>query len=328
MASINAADHHFLWLAENLPREAALDLLLTVAIPCNVIDDHKFIYPFYTWKFLEWIDWEHFQVLNRGPVRYVSQPVRAPAIQEHLELIEKYQLLSKPLRETTGEDETEAIAQVRDALDSCAFPDIPETTAQALTEGLSLEGTGEALSIAASDLFLRADTSNPFDVHMNTGANVRRHLLRINGVSQKNKILALLLWNSGPEIRPMLISSEPHVHPDAVAAIPRLSQQGLLDAIQDAIATNDVEGAMARAEKYEELDYDPQALIAMLGDIACQDNITEMHAIKHHQATFEEFHTTRPPFRFRHLVAAVKAAAISYGKAQEVYVEAKQLLNV
>ena len=126
----------------------------------------------------------------------------------------------------------------------------------------------------------------------------------------------------------MLISSEPHVHPDAVAAIPRLSQQGLLDAIQDAIAANDVEGAMARAEKYEELDYDPQALIVMLGDIACQDNITEMHALKHHQATFEEFHTTRPPFRFRHLVAAVKAAAISYGKAQEVYVEAKQLLNV
>ena len=325
---INAADHHFLWLAENLPREAALDLLLTVAIPCNVIDDHKFIYPFYTWKFLEWIDWEHFQVLNRGPVRYVSQPVRSPAIQEHLELIEKYQLLSKPLRETTGEDETEAIAQVRDALDSCAFPDLPETTAQALAEGLSLEGTGEALSIAASDLFLRADTSNPFDVHMNTGANVRRHLLRVNGVSQKNKILALLLWNSGPEIRPMLISSEPHLQPDAIAAIPRLSQQGLLDVIQDAIAANDVEGAMARAEKYEELDYDPQALIAMLGDIACQDNITEMHAIKHHQATFEEFHTTRPPFRFRHLVAAVKAAAISYGKAQEVYMEAKQLLNV
>ena len=326
--NLNAADHHFLWLAENLPREEALDLLLTVAIPYNVLDDHKFIYPFCTWKFLEWIDWEHFQVLLRGAVRYVSQRVSAPGVEKHLELIEKYQLGSKPLRRSSGEDETEAVVRLRDALNTCPFPDIPETTAQALAEGLSLEGTGEALSIAASDLFLRANTSNPFDVHMNTGANFRRHLLRIDGVSQENKVLALLLWGSGPEILPALISSEPHIHPDAIAAIPRQSQGELLDAIKESITANDVEGGVARTEKYEELDYDPQALLTMLADIACQDNMTEMHALKHHQATFEEFHTTRPPFRFRHLVAAVKVAAISYGKAQDVYQKAKPLLNI
>jgi len=42
-----------------------------------------------------------------------------------------------------------------------------------------------------------------------------------------------------------------------------------------------------------------------------------MHAFKHHQATYEEFYATRPPLRWRHLVAAVQASAISHGRIQE-----------
>jgi hypothetical protein len=37
--------------------------------------------------------------------------------------------------------------------------------------------------------------------------------------------------------------------------------------------------------------------IEMLGKIACRDNFTEMHALKHHQATYEKFHATRPSLR-------------------------------
>ncbi|MCZ6678318.1 MAG: hypothetical protein O7E52_13825, partial [Candidatus Poribacteria bacterium] len=184
--SVNDADHHFVWIAQNLPHEQALDVLLTVAIPKNQMDDHKFIYPIYTWKFLEWMDWAHFHVVTRGPVRYISQPPSASPAKEAVELIEKYQLLSTPLRETTGADETEGIVRLCEALSRSAFADHPETIARGLAEGLSLEGTGEALSLAASDLFLRLDTSNPMDVHMNTGANVRRHILRMRGVSRKN----------------------------------------------------------------------------------------------------------------------------------------------
>lgn len=329
ISAVNAADHHFQWLIQNLPREQALDVLLTVAIPKNLIDDHKFIFPVYTWKFLELIHWEHSQVLLRGPVRYVSQPPRAGGVKEISELIEKHQLLSKPLRQTTGADETEAVVRLRAALNGCDFADMPSVTAQALADGLSLEGTGEALSLAASDLFLRANTGNPMDVHMNTGANVRRHILRINGVSKENKILALLLWSMGPEVKPAAhrLSPEPQPHPDAVAAIPRQSQTQLLSTIREAITANDVNGAITRVEKYGTLQYEPQALIDLLAEIACQDNFTEMHALKHHQATVEEFQTTRSPFGFRHLVAAAKAAAISYGKVQEVYEQAKGLLK-
>ena len=268
-------------------------------------------------------------MLTRGPVRYISQPPSAKPVQEINGLIEKYQLLSTPLRQTTGADETDAIVRLRTGLNGCAFTDIPETTAKALADGLSLEGAGEALSLAASDLFLRLDTSNPMDVHMHTGVNARRHVLRVNGICKENKILALLLWNSGPEVRNAQgrIDDGPYPSPDTVAAMPQQGQEQLLSAIEDAIAANDVDHAATLTAKYGELEHEPQALITRLTEIVCRDNATEMHALKHHQATVEEFQATRPPFRSRHLVAASKAAAISYGTAQEVYERAKQFLN-
>jgi hypothetical protein len=68
------------------------------------------------------------------------------------------------------------------------------------------------------------------------------------------------------------------------------------------------------AQQYADLGYDPDALISRLATIVVHDNFTEMHALKHHQATVEEFHATRLPWRWRHLVSAAQASAISYGK--------------
>jgi len=57
IALYNAADHAFLWLWDNIPHAQALDLLLTVAIPKNMLDDHYFIFPMFTWaRRLDWLD--------------------------------------------------------------------------------------------------------------------------------------------------------------------------------------------------------------------------------------------------------------------------------
>ena len=68
-------------------------------------------------------------------------------------------------------------------------------------------------------------------------------------------------------------------------------------------------------------------VIGRLASIVVHDNFTEMHAFKHHQATVEEFHATRLPWRWRHLVSAAQASAISYGKNMEGYEEAVELLH-
>jgi hypothetical protein len=137
----------------------------------------------------------------------------------------------------------------------------------------------------------------------------------------------------------------PQPDPAAVAALPSRTQGELLDALAECIYTQpptdwskvtnlglmravpEVKNTVNLAQQYADLGYDPAALISRLAEIVVHDNFTEMHAFKHHQATFEEFYATRLPWRWRHLVSAAQASAISYGKNMEVYEEAIELLH-
>src|SRR5476649_1022466 len=81
------------------------------------------------------------------------------------------------------------------------YTDIPKMLAKALADGLSLEGAGEALSIGAAGLFMRSLTGNPMDVHLHTSINLRRWLLKLDGLSRWNKLMILLTWHTGPEVK-------------------------------------------------------------------------------------------------------------------------------
>ncbi|MGA8550736.1 MAG: hypothetical protein WB678_10905, partial [Stellaceae bacterium] len=200
----NKADHLFLWLWEHAPRIEAFDLLLSVAIPKNIIDDHYFAFPAFTWRALETesVEPEYFSVLMRQAVRYVARLPSAPMLPEIEALIGEHELMSRVTRQQSGEDETAAIGGLGEAIGRVdVFTEIPALMAKALGDGLSLEGAGEALSIGAAGLFLRSLGGNPMDVHLHTSANIRRYLLKKDGLSLRNKLLLLLTWHSGPEIR-------------------------------------------------------------------------------------------------------------------------------
>jgi len=344
----NKADHFFLWLWENIPPVEALDLLLTVAIPKNVLDDHYFIYPAFTWRSVEALGPQYLAVLMRPAVRYVTRFPKAPAIPEIEALLSEYDLLTCVTRMHSGADETAAIGQLGEAIcQVTVFNEIPVMLAKALAEGLSLEGAGEAMSIGAAGLFLRSLTGNPMDVHLHTSANLRRYLLKLDGISLRNKILLLLLWHTGPEVKSTQRRMEPTPQPDpaAVAALPPRSQEDLLEAISQSIydqpptdwstvtnlglmrAVPEVKITMNLAQQYVNCGYDAQLLMKRLGEIVCRDNFTEMHAYKHHQAIVEEFYATREPWRSMHLVAGAQAAAISHGKSMETYEGALELLH-
>ncbi len=344
----NKADHLFLWLWEHIPPIEGFDLLLTVAIPKNVLDDHYFIFPGFTWRALEIIGREYLSVLMRPAVRYVARFPTQRFVPEIDALIEEHQLLNRVLRQRSGEDETAMIGRIGEAIGRCdVYAEIPVLLAKALAEGLSLEGAGEALSIGAAGLFLRSLTGNPMDVHLHTSANLRRYLLRFDGLSLRNKLLILLLWHSGPEVKSTQYRMEPPPQPDpaAVAALPPRTQEALLEAITQSIyhqpptdwstvtnlgkmrAVPEVKETVNLAQQYVQAGYDAEALMQRLGEIVCQDSFTEMHAFKHHQAIVEEFHATREPWRWMHLVCGAQAAAISFGKNMEIFEEALDLLH-
>jgi hypothetical protein len=342
------ADHYFQWLWQNVPAIEAFDLLMSVAIPKNILDDHYFLFPGYLWRGLELIGHEHLPVLMRPAVRYAARFPSQRVVPEVDALIEKHGLLGRVMRQRSGEDETAVIGQLGEAIGRVdAYSEIPEMLAQALPDGLSLEGAGEALSIGAAGLFLRSLTGNPMDVHLHTSANLRRYLLRLDGLSPRNKLLILLLWHTGPEVRSTQYRMQPAPQPDmaAVAALPHRTQEQLLDAITQSIyeqpptdwskvsnlgqmrAVPEVKGTVNLAQQYVQCGYDAEAFIKRLGDIVCHDSFTEMHAFKHHQAIVEEFYATREPWRWMHLVCGAQAAAISFGKNMATYEEALELLH-
>ena len=352
----NNSDHLFQWLWRNAPPVEGLDLLMTVAIPKNFNDDHYFMFPGTMWRAFETgvLDKADLPVLMRPVVRFVTRspvappnPIASPLPQIEA-LIEEHHLLDRIYRQRSGEDETAAIGELGEAIGRIGvFADIPVLMAKALTTGLSLDGAGEALSIGAAGLFLRSLCGNPMDVHLHTSVNLRRYLLRLDGLSLRNKLMLLLTWQSGPEIRSTQMRMEPAPQPDmaAVAALPPRSQAALLDAITHSIynqpptdwskvtnlgqmrALPEVKETVNLAQQYMQCHYDPQAFIARLGEIVCHDNFTEMHAFKHHQSIVEEFYGTREPWRWMHLVCGAQAAAISFGKNMAVYEQYLELLH-
>jgi len=344
----NACDHYFLYLLERLSPMQVLEELLQVAIPKNQLDDHYFLFPVFTWRALEYLGWEYARFIGRAPVRYITRPTDPTSLEEIDRLIDKHGLLERELRARTGDDETAAITALADEIGRCSkFTEIPEMVAQALGDGLSLEGTGEGLSVGGSTLFLRSQTGNPMDVHINTGANTRRYLLRQPELSVRTKLRALLMWHTGPEVRmaQRMLAPDIQPEPERVAALPFHTQSELLGEIEQLIgslpvgerlpaanlaswrSTDEVKQAAALAQQYANREYAPESLITLLGKIACRDNFTEMHALKHHQATYEEFHATRPSLRWQHLVAAVQAAAISHGRIQDIYEHAAEVMH-
>jgi hypothetical protein len=344
----NACDHYFLYLLERLSPMQVLEHLLDVAVPKNQIDDHYFLFPVFTWRALEYLGWEHARYIGRAPVRYITRPTMPANLADVEMLIAKHELLERDLRQATGEDETPAVTALADEIGRCDdFAEIPGMLAPALADGLSLEGAGEALSVGGSTLFLRSQTGNPMDVHINTGANTRRYLLRQPELSRRVKLQALLVWNTGPEVRmaQRMLAREPQPELARVASLPARTQSELLAEIEAFIgrlpvgerlpaanlaswrSTDEVKQVAALAQQYADSGYAAEPLITLLGKIACRDNFTEMHALKHHQATYEEFHATRPSLRWRHLVAAVQAAAISHGRIQDVWEHAAEVMH-
>jgi hypothetical protein len=344
----NACDHYFLYLIQKLTPMQVLEHLLHVAIPKNQLDDHYFLFPVFTWRALEYFGWDYAKYIGRAPVRYVTRPTPPAMLGEVDDLIEKHRLLERDMRFGTGEDETAAIGALAGEIGRVnQLTEIPEMVARALANGLSLEGAGEGLSVGGSTIFLRSQTGNPMDVHINTGANTRRYLLRQPELSLRTKLQALLMWHTGPEVRMVqrMLAPDIQPEPERVAALPFRSQDALLKEIEGLIeslpvgerlpranlaswrSTDEVKQAAALAQQYANQNYAPEPLIEVLGRIACRDNFTEMHALKHHQATYEEFHATRPSLRWRHLVAAVQAAAISHGRIQDVYEHAAEVMH-
>ena len=364
-----AAEHHLLALLEHRSPGEMLDLMLAHAIRRHALDDHFFIYCVSTFRALDVMGWDWARVLLRPMVRYLAMSPQsvmegdsgsAHFVEclarywkfDRLErLIESHGLLAGNPRLKTGEDEDAAVGALGRAIGECNdFDGVPETLAAALAEGLSLAGTGEALAIGVSRLMMRSNYGNPLDTHMHNGATLRRYVIGREGVSVRNKLLALLSWGEGPENR---VTEDKLVWPAGAEraemdALPARDQDALLDAIADSILVREgaqvhdisatdrsyllvgpeIRETLAMVQQYAEAGYDGPALLRRLTEIVLRDDFSEMHAQTHLFDTAEAWETTREPERWVHLAAATKNVACSFGIQEAVFEKARASLSL
>ena len=348
-----AAEHHFLWLLERMGPGEALDQLLPLALSGNGLDDHNFLYPVYTARALDCLGWEWASTLFRPAVRYQARSrqglrVRARLDHDDIEaLVDDYGLTERDIPLESPESESADISALALALGGAQdYSDNVERMAKALADGMSLAGAGEALSVGAALAYLSTSYGNPMDSHLHTGANSRRYLLGLDGVSLRHKILALLTGFTGPEVilAEGLLNWSDNLEPHITKDLPQLQEAGLLDALTESIeaqpwidwrtigvsnvvAPDEVKRSIALARQYADLGYSPDAYFERLAEISCRDDFTEMHAVKHFQAIAEEYYTTRPSLRWVHMVSAAKSAAVVHvGREHRIYQEARELL--
>jgi len=362
-----AAERTTLSLLRRGARQSALDPILAAGTRRNSLDDHYLLYPLYTLRALDGLGWDLAETLLRPPVRYlasnalmeataghhdsyiVENVARYRAFGELKRLIADHRLLNGDLRVATGEDESEAIGALgRRIGESTDVAAVPAILAEALASGLSLEGAGEGLSYGAGLIYLCTTTGNPFDVHIHTGLNARRYLIGLDGLALETKLLALIGWAEGPEVRLAAGTRGHPLHDERVAAPGPLGQAEGLAAIRESIEAQpafdlraitvpvetlreapQVRETMALAEGYACAGHDPAPFFALMAELVSHDEASEMHAYKMQQAAFEEFHATREPYRWVHLVAAARHLATVYSMLpQEVYPRAARLLEL
>ena len=325
------------------------------------------MYTVFSFRAAEVIGWQYAEALLRPPVRFLCRHPklehaggeRGEIIEDGIALYKRFADFEKLIVDRgldaadisvqSSESETQEIAKLASEVESIAsIADIAESVVDKLVGGLSMLGTLEGLSLGGARRYLRSNTGNPFDVHLHTGINARRYLLSLEGLSQRTRLLTLLSWGQGYEIRHLdrTLNWDLVISPSSADFPEEGSQETIIDSIAENLESQSgfdlttLEGSIAElrapesvlhvtamAESYLADGYDPQALFRFLAFEVCRDDQSEMHAYKMQQAAYEEFYATREELRGVHLVAAAKhAATVARLNPKTVYPRARALM--
>jgi hypothetical protein len=311
----NAAEHYFLWLLDRAPRQVALEALVRVTIDNYRFDEHKLIAVVNSIRLLDFLGWDLGPILLRPVVRYNFMPsvwADAPPADRVEKLVREK--VPSEIR-VDGNAEGQGIESLRQDLLSHPLEELAEVIAAALSGGLSLMGTTEAVSLSASETFTRGESTNPMGIHAMTGANALRWVCKSFPALGAR---GLLLWTLGPETQSG-VDLEALSPPDGRSSI---------EEIREAIVRNDAKVAADRTRAYCGAGGDADRLVAELGLWAARDSATEMHGMKHHQGMVEEFRSTGSPDASMHLVAQAREAALHARKDTTVLDRASERLKL
>ena len=341
---VAGAERTFAQIAKQPASEAYAALLPVVQ---GDIDVHRIVLAWRAWDLRRLTGEKHAHTLLRQSVRYCvnSELGRAkhnrpePGIRSTLpELLEKLDLLDGPRGEKKADDAW------LEELSGTIFAADRETAAAAagaaLAEGFGPEAVGEAVSLAGNKLLLhdpgRQDNLTAekprgsvhgasVGVHASDAANAWRNVARVS--SARNTAASLIVGAYHTAGQSDRVGPAPIPFHETAESTAQTDGEALLRATEEAFRSGDQLRACGLVERYGTLGHPSEPAFDLMLRFAVSED-GALHAEKYFRTVVEEFGSTRPAFRWRHLVGLARVTASEHGHPAPGLAEARRLLNV
>lgn len=309
---------------------------------------HRTVLPYRAWDMLDLVGREHATTLLRMSLRYClnAEQQRRPEWDEHgkvlSRLLDEHKLLGRSPGHRSLDDA--ALEKLSLNIFSGSPAEAAGAVAEALGEGLDPGEIGEALSLAANQFVLRDHGRPPqwefpgkptgsvhgdsVGVHSSDSIHAWRNL---SSVSQGRNVFACLIlaaWQIARDrqYQPFL-DWEPMPTQRQVKGVTATAQAALLAELEAHVRGNLQSHAAAVVQRWGQLLLPAQPVLDLMRRFAISED-GALHAEKYYQTCHDEFHRTRPAFRWRHLCALARVTASEYGRPAPGQEEARELLGL
>ena len=337
------ADHRLVGLERRMPREDFVDLVLDIGLEGIVTDDHTLITPALSMSMMEITGWDAGFLMLRGTIRYSCTFPRdlGPYLRAS-ELAEAYSLADHV---ALGTFEPDVAAKLRDELVAAAPAARPELVAQHLSgREVSPETMMSALSLAACDMYLQVDPvpHEEYDavsrevapIHIGTTLNILRATLPMMSPATRGRAMVMggCLLERGPSVLNEdfefvpFVPSRAYPYAEDVEALAGLGTEELIETLDRALHEHDVHQTTAAVARYGQIGGDAEEMISHLVRVACTDDGTLMHNVKHLHSCIAEFRASSHPDRWNFLISAAKWISWYAGKNTTTYQRAQAVL--
>ena len=338
---MEGAEQTFATLARGPLDGAYNDLLSLVQDDINV---HRVVLAWRSWALLDLTGKEHAHTLLRQSVRFCvdeeknnHHPHRDELRALLPKLLDDYHLIGRTPGERPLDDA--GITQLAQTIYAASRSKAADAVAAALADGVAPEAVGEAISLAANQLVLhdpgRTKEDTPakpkgsvhgasVGVHAQDAANAWRNISRVS--NQRNTLASLIVGAYHTAGQSGTLNAQPYPLAEHREKVRDVAPDALLAEADKAIQANDQARACALVHRYGELDRPARpAFDLLLGYAISEDGA--LHAEKYYRTVTEEFATTRPAFRWRHLAALARVTASEYGRPAPGVADARRLLG-
>jgi len=339
---MEAAERDFALAVTRSPGDAFDDLQHLVQDNTNV---HRVVLAWRAWALLDLTGREHAHTMLRQSVRYcvaeeggLQKSHQADALRTLLpRLLDDGRLFDRP---ATGRQPDDAwVERLAHTVFASERSKAADAVAAALADGVAPEAVGEAISLAANQLVLhdpgRAREDTPAKpkgsvhgastgVHASDAANAWRNIARVS--HRRNALASLIVGAYHTAGQAGTLNPQPYPLAEHRESVRGVAPEALLAEAETAITSNDQARACALVHRYGELGRPARPAFDLLLRYAVSED-GALHAEKYYRTVTEEFASTRPAFRWRHLAALARVTASEYGHPAPGVAEARRLLG-